>query len=52
VAGLLATDAYVALAFFAGSFFLAGGYLGPSIAAAHAMVPSNLRASASAVCQG
>ena len=47
--GLLAHDGHVAIAFFAGSFFLGGAYLGPSLAAAHALVPSRLRASASAM---
>jgi predicted MFS family arabinose efflux permease len=49
VGGMLAHDKYVAIAFFAGSFFLGGAYLAPSIAAAHALVPSSVRASASAV---
>lgn len=49
IAGFMATNAYVALAFFIGTFGLAGAYLAPSIAAAHTMVPPRLRASASAV---
>jgi MFS family permease len=49
VVGVLATDGNVAFAWFAGSFFFGGAYLGPSIAAAQAMVPPGLRASASAI---
>ncbi len=49
IGSILATDTHVALAFFAGSFLLAGAYLGPSIAAAHALFPAGVRASASAI---
>ncbi|MFT3967713.1 MAG: MFS transporter [Sphingobium sp.] len=49
VGALLATDAHAALAILSGSFFFGGAYLGPSIAAAHALVPPSLRASASAM---
>lgn len=47
--GLMAESVGWALAGFAGSFFFGGAYLGPSIAAAHAMVRNNLRATASAL---
>ncbi|MCE7798662.1 MFS transporter [Sphingobium sufflavum] len=46
---LLATDATGALLILSGSFVTAGAYLGPCIAAAHALVPPSLRASASAM---
>lgn len=49
VGALLATDANSALLIIAGSFMFGGAYLGPSIAAAHALVPPSLRASASAM---
>jgi MFS family permease len=42
-------NAYVSIAMFAGSYAFAGAYLAPSIATAHMLVPSHLRASASAV---
>lgn len=48
-AAVLAEDRYAALAFSAGSFFFAGAYLGPSIAAAYAIIPASVRATASAV---
>ena len=49
IGGLLASDAHTALAIMIGSFFFGGAYLGPSIAAAHALVQPGLRASASAM---
>ncbi|WCT73455.1 MFS transporter [Sphingomonas naphthae] len=49
LAAFLAPHRLVSLVTLAGAFFFAGGYLAPCIAAAHSMMPANLRASASAM---